>query len=62
MLTEIFIHKKHKLKFLPYCVCFCNILEACVQPHAPAALFPCKSAPVPVEELAGWASEPVWTI
>jgi hypothetical protein len=32
------------------------------QHHAPAALYPQrKDPPVPIEQEAGWASEPVWT-
>jgi hypothetical protein len=31
------------------------------QRHAPAALYPGKGPPIPIEEEAGWAPEPVWT-
>jgi hypothetical protein len=32
------------------------------QRHAPAALYPRgKGRPVPIEQEAGWAPEPVWT-
>jgi hypothetical protein len=31
------------------------------QRHAPAALCPGESNPVPIVQEAGWVSEPVWT-
>jgi hypothetical protein len=37
-------------------------MEMSCQLHAPAALPPGNEAPAPIEQKAGWAPEPVWTL
>jgi hypothetical protein len=32
------------------------------QPHAPVTILPEKATPVPIEEVTGWAPEPVWLL